>query len=153
MNALVRAFCDQPIPELDDNIDPRVIDKNETTGPVEELKEVQIDELKLERTLKLEANLDLAIRNALLAFLRRNLDVFAWTHNDMVGINPEVMAYKLNIDPTFKPVRQKRMAINTERYVALKKEVNKLIANRFIRESYYPNWLANPVLVKKKNNK
>ncbi|KAL5821184.1 hypothetical protein ACOSQ3_023066 [Xanthoceras sorbifolium] len=37
--------------------------------------------------------------------------------------------------------------------MALKEEVDKLLANRFIRESYYPNWLANPVLVKKKNNK
>ncbi|KAL5768609.1 hypothetical protein ACOSQ2_015392 [Xanthoceras sorbifolium] len=43
--------------------------------------------------------------------------------------------------------------MNVERYVALKEEVDKLLANGFIRESYYPNWFANPVLVKKKNNK
>ncbi|KAL5769981.1 hypothetical protein ACOSP7_014135 [Xanthoceras sorbifolium] len=43
--------------------------------------------------------------------------------------------------------------MNAERYVALKEEANKLLANRFIWESHYPSWLANPVLVKKKNNK
>ncbi|KAL5779901.1 hypothetical protein ACOSQ2_010638 [Xanthoceras sorbifolium] len=43
--------------------------------------------------------------------------------------------------------------MNTEKYVALKEKVDKLLANGFIRESYYLNWLANPVLVIKKNNK
>ncbi|KAL5736657.1 hypothetical protein ACOSQ2_031445 [Xanthoceras sorbifolium] len=43
--------------------------------------------------------------------------------------------------------------MNAKRYAALKEEVDKLLTNGFIRESYYPNWLANPVLVKKKNNK
>ena len=32
-------------------------------------------------------------------------------------------------------------------------EVNKLLAAGFIREVYYPNWLANVVLVKKANGK
>ncbi|KAL5756752.1 hypothetical protein ACOSQ2_021498 [Xanthoceras sorbifolium] len=41
--------------------------------------------------------------------------------------------------------------MNAERYAALKEEVNKLLAKGFIRESYYPNWLANLALVKKKN--
>ena len=32
-------------------------------------------------------------------------------------------------------------------------EVNKLLAAGFIREVYYPDWLANIVLVKKANGK
>ena len=40
-----------------------------------------------------------------------------------------------------------------ERYVALKEEVDKLMTNKFIREARYPTWVANPVLVKKKNGK
>ncbi|KAL5816045.1 hypothetical protein ACOSQ3_024423 [Xanthoceras sorbifolium] len=34
--------------------------------------------------------------------------------------------------------------MNAERYTALKEEVDKLLANGFIKESYYPNWLSNP---------
>ena len=30
-------------------------------------------------------------------FLRRNIDVFAWTHNDIEGIDLKVMSHKLNI--------------------------------------------------------
>ena len=32
-------------------------------------------------------------------------------------------------------------------------EVNKLLAANFIREVYYPEWLANIVIVKKANGK
>lgn len=36
-----------------------------------------------------------------------------------------------------------------ERYKALKEEIEKLLKINFIRESFYPNWLANTILVKK----
>ena len=39
--------------------------------------------------------------------LLNNIDVFAWSHSDMVGINPTVATHQLNIIPTEKPVRQK----------------------------------------------
>ena len=71
----------------------------------------------------------------------------------MEGIDPSIMSHCLNVDPSRKPVRQKRWAIGTNRYQALKEEVDKLLSNDFIKESFYPSWLANPVLVKKLNGK
>ena len=87
------------------------------------------------------------------AFLKQNLDVIAWMHSYMERINPEIMCHCLNINPYRKPVRQKRRAIDAERYQALKEEGDKLLTNDFIKESCYPSWLANPVLVKKPNGK
>ena len=43
--------------------------------------------------------------------------------------------------------------MDAERYQALKEEVDKLLSNDFVKESFYPSWLANPVLVKKPNGK
>ena len=40
-----------------------------------------------------------------------------------------------------------------ERDKAIKEEVQKLMAAKFIREVYYPDWLANVVMVKKPNGK
>ena len=40
-----------------------------------------------------------------------------------------------------------------ERDNAIKEEVQKLTLAKFIREVYYPNWLANVVMVKKANGK
>ncbi|KAJ9544336.1 hypothetical protein OSB04_024043 [Centaurea solstitialis] len=35
-------------------------------------------------------------------------DCFAWPHDDIVGIDPSVISHKLNVDPTCKPIKQKR---------------------------------------------
>lgn len=55
--------------------------------------------------------------------------------------------------PTSKPVRQKKMVFALERDNANKEEVQKLTVANFIREVYYPDWLANVVMVKKANTK
>ena len=74
-----------------------------------------------------------------------------WTYTYIVGIHPEVMCHQLNINPQEKQVGQKRRALDADRYKALQDEVDHLLKIRFIRESYYLNWLANPVLVIKPN--
>ena len=44
----------------------------------------------------------------LLSFLRDNVDIFAWSPLDMPGIPPEVITHKLNVNLSFKPIRQKK---------------------------------------------
>ena len=55
----------------------------------------------------------------------------------MVGIALEVMSYRLNVDLSYKPMHQMRRLITPERYTALKEEMNKLLASKFIREAHY----------------
>ncbi|KAL5550679.1 hypothetical protein UlMin_000855 [Ulmus minor] len=69
----------------------------------------------------------------------------------MPGIDPDVIVHRLNIDPNFKPIKQKRQTFNAERYMAINTEVDKLLKAGFIEEANYPNWIANVVLVKKAN--
>ena len=71
----------------------------------------------------------------------------------MGGINPVVITHKLNINPSFKPIKQKRRSFTPERQKAINEEVNKLLKAKAIREVEYPDWLANVVLVKKANGK
>ena len=59
----------------------------------------------------------------------------------------------MNIDPQVKPVHQKWRALDTNCYKALQDKENHLLKIGFIRESHYPDWLANPVLVIKVNRK
>ena len=86
-------------------------------------------------------------------FLRENADVFAWSYEDMPSISTEVMVYKLNVNPSIHPVKQKRRVFALERNMVVMEEVDKLLTARFIREVYYPEWLANVVMVKKSNGK
>ena len=43
--------------------------------------------------------------------------------------------------------------MDDERKKALKEEVDRLKENKFIRDTYYPEWIANLVLVPKPNGK
>ena len=66
----------------------------------------------------------------------------------MLGIDNKVIERRLNVDPTRKPIQQKRQVFAPERNKAVKEEVGKLLTTEFIKEVYYPKWLANVVMVK-----
>ena len=65
---------------LDDTIDPRALDEEGTTGPIEDLVDRPIDHQEPSRVLKIGKNLPNGVREAISDFLRQNLDVFAWAH-------------------------------------------------------------------------
>jgi hypothetical protein len=71
----------------------------------------------------------------------------------MPGINPEEIVHVLNVDHNMKPVKQKRRKFAPKMVKAISVEVEKLFKAQFIQEVYYPDWLANVVLVKKSNGK
>jgi hypothetical protein len=67
----------------------------------------------------------------------------------MSGIPREVIEHKLDIDPSYKPVKQKERRYTPERREIIWQEVNKLLKARIIRPLDYPDWLTNTVLVEK----
>ena len=70
----------------------------------------------------------------------------------MPGVPRELAEHTLNMDPKFKPVGQFLCRLNEERRKAIGEEVARLLAAGFIVEVFHPEWLANPVLVLKKND-
>jgi len=117
------------------------------------MEHITVDVHDPDRVLKIGSQLELELKTQLIDFLCGNLDVFAWTHADMIGIPPEIACHTLNISPSKVPVKQKKRSMGPKRSAALDEEVKNLLANDFIRESIYPDWVANPVLVKKLNGK
>ena len=71
----------------------------------------------------------------------------------MSGIDPSVIVHRLNVLTSFSPIRQKKRVFAQEWDKAIAEEVRKLLEADFIREVYYPDWLANVVMVKKANGK
>ena len=68
----------------------------------------------------------------------------------MPGILREVIEHTLKIHPSSKPVKQHLCRFDEEKCRAIDEEIAKLSATRFIREVYHLEWLANPILVMKK---
>jgi len=63
------------------------------------------------------------IRPELVSFLKSKIANFAWSHRDMTGISSEVITHKLNIDPTYTPVTQKRRKNSPDKNKAVEAEV------------------------------
>ncbi|KAG7552038.1 Ribonuclease H-like superfamily [Arabidopsis thaliana x Arabidopsis arenosa] len=115
--------------------------------------EVVLEEDKPDRKVRIGVTLTGEIKEALIELLRKNKTSFAWSAADMPGIDPSIICHKLNVDPSFKPVKQKRRKLGVERAKAVNDEVDKLLKIGSIREVQYPEWVANTVVVKKKNGK
>nr|XP_023913453.1 uncharacterized protein LOC112025033 [Quercus suber] len=115
--------------------------KEKKENKVEPLETVELVEGEPTRTTRIGMTLSPKMRARLIQFLKENLDVFAWSHEDMPDICPKVIQHKLNVDPKKKPVQQRRRVFAPERNQAIIDEVNKLLSAGFIREVYYPDWL------------
>nr|XP_027065152.1 uncharacterized protein K02A2.6-like [Coffea arabica] len=120
-------------------------------GTQDGIEEFPLIEDRPDQVLRISASLPSAEKEDLKALLREYSRVFAWTVEDMPRISTDLAVHHLNVDPRFKPVKQKKRSFAPERNEVIKKEVDKLLESKIILEVYYPTWLANPVLVKKED--
>ena len=86
-------------------------------------------------------------------FLKSNMDSFAWNAYEESRIDLEFIYHQLNVNSNAVPRRQPPRRSSKEHVEAVKEEVNKLKQDGAIKEALYPDWLANTVVVKKKNGK
>ena len=89
----------------------------------------------------------------LIEFLRTNKDFFVWKPSDMPSIPREVAEHALKIRLDSRPVKQRLCRFNEEKRRLIGEEIAKLLVDGFIKEVYHPEWLSNPVLLKKKSGK
>ena len=92
-------------------------------------------------------------KEKLVEFLKRNIDVFAWAACYAPGINPAFICHHLNVNPSITPKKQSPRHPSREHANSIREEVMKLKCAGAIKEVFYPEWLANTVVVKKKNGK
>ena len=71
----------------------------------------------------------------------------------MPGIPREVAEHSLDIRASSKLEKQRLCRFDEEKRRAIREEIHRLLVAEFIKELFHPEWLANPVLVKKKNGK
>ena len=89
----------------------------------------------------------------LIEFLRRNIDVFAWSAYEAPRVGPNFICHHLNVNPSIIPKKQLPRHLSKEHSNAVKKEVVKLKRVGAIKEVFYLEWLANTVVVRKKSGK
>ncbi|KAA3483834.1 gag/pol polyprotein [Gossypium australe] len=92
-------------------------------------------------------------KHDLIALLHEYKDVFAWSYQDMPGLNEDVVVHRLPLKPECKPVQQKLRRMRPEMLLKIKEEVKKQFDAGFLQVSKYPEWVANIVPVPKKDGK
>ena len=73
--------------------------------PIEALENIFLDENNPERCTRVGVDLEEKTKKGLVHFLRKSIDVFAWSHKDMLGIDPSVITHCLNVYLSSKPIR------------------------------------------------
>ena len=87
----------------------------EEENKVETLEIVALVEDGITKMTRIGTTLSPEMRTRLIKFLKENLDVFAWSHEDMPGISLKIIQHKLNVNLERKPVQQRRRAFAPER--------------------------------------
>ena len=111
---------------LDEQVQTMSIEERRVVvEPTEALEDVLLQE-DPEKFTRIGTSMKEKARKDLIKFLRKSIDVFAWSHDDMPGIDPSVITHRLNVYPFFKPIRQKKRVFTSERDKAIKEELQKL---------------------------
>ncbi|GJX39228.1 reverse transcriptase domain-containing protein [Tanacetum coccineum] len=120
------------------------------TKPItEERVKVAINPEYPEQTVMIGSTLTEEGRNKLCGLLQRNLDIFAWKPADMTGVPRHITKHCLNVREGCSPVRQKKRGQAADRNQAIQEEVGKLMEAGIMKEVHYHDWLSNPIMVKK----
>jgi hypothetical protein len=79
------------------------------------------------------SQLTLEQEGSLKKFLFNNKDVFAWSANDLCGVDKSVIENLLSVDPSIRPRKQKLQKMADDRTEGAKAEVKRLLSVGVIR--------------------
>ena len=85
--------------------------------------------------------------------LKEFVDVLAFKYEDMPGLQSALVEHLLPLNSRAKPIKQKLRRLRPELTLKVKEEIDKLHKAKLIRVVVYPSWVANIVLVAKKDGK
>src|ERR1051325_246291 len=116
-----------------------------------ELVSLGTDEAKKE--IRIGAGLEESVKARLIDMLREYGDVFAWSYEDMPGLDTDIVMHELPLKEDCPPVKQKLRRTHPEMSKKIKEEVQKQFDAGFLKVVSYPPWVANIVPVPKKDGK
>ncbi|KAL0345564.1 UNVERIFIED_CONTAM: hypothetical protein Sradi_4387700 [Sesamum radiatum] len=90
--------------------------------PAEEYKSIQLIIREPDKITRIGSNMSKSVQTLMIKFVRKSIDMFAWSPSDFKGIDPEVIVYRLNVDPMVRPVKQKKRSFGAERNFIIKEE-------------------------------
>ncbi|PNX89745.1 gag/pol polyprotein, partial [Trifolium pratense] len=140
--------------ELPEGLDRLLEQEEKEIQPHQEPIEVinlGTDEDKKE--IKIGASLREGVKRRLVNLLQEYVDVFAWSYQDMPGLDTDIVVHKLPLKPECPPIKQKLRRTRPDMALKIREEVRKKFDAGFLAVAKYPQWVANIVPVPKKDGK
>ena len=106
-----------------------------------ELEEINVGTTEDPRTISIAKNLPPTTRSTMIMLLLEYTDVFAWSHEDMNGLDSKFYQHQINLATDAKPVQQRRDGMNPNYAARVKEEINKLLKIGFIHLVKRATWL------------
>ena len=146
---------DAPLAPDDDAITSDVIVDiaSRVSPPFDDLETVDLSTADQPREMRISTTLSANERDSLLRLLRSYLDVFAWSYENMPGLDPSIVQHHLPLMSHARPVKQKLRRLHPRWSLQVKEEIQKQLSVGFISVVQYLEWLANVVPVPKKDGK
>ncbi|XP_073138571.1 uncharacterized protein [Henckelia pumila] len=117
------------------------------------LEEVNLGDLDNPKPVYISVLLSDELKVKMRKLLAEFRDCFAWSYEDMPGLDRHLVEHRLPIKDYFKPYKQPSRKMSKEVEAKVKDEIEKLVKAGFIRPIRYAKWLSNVVPVIKKNGK
>ena len=127
-------------------------DRDADEAKCEDLVQITVGD-DSEKFFQIGSQLPQREREELIEFLKHNIDVFAWNTYESPGVDPEFICHHLNVNPLIAPKKQLPRRPSKEHVEVVREEVAKLKQAGAIKGVFYPKWLTNTVVVKKKSVK
>jgi hypothetical protein len=89
--------------------------RSEKAASADQLKPMLLCEDIAEQKVLLGSQLSEEQEKTLIRFLFNNKDVFAWSANDLCGVNRDVIEHSLNVDPSFRPRKQRLRKMSNDK--------------------------------------
>jgi len=104
----------------------------------EEVKIINLGEKGEEKQVKIGTAMTEEMQKQLHTLLREFKDIFAWSNQDMLGLNHVVVQHKLPLKPECFPIKQKLRRLKLEMTLKIKEEVEKVFNVGFLAIAKYP---------------
>ncbi|XP_070020409.1 uncharacterized protein [Nicotiana sylvestris] len=125
--------------------------ENKPKSNLDETKAINLGDVEAVKETRISIHLSPSEKKEYIYFIKEYEDIFAWSYDDMIGLSTSIVANKLPTNPMCMPVKQKHRKFKPNMSIKIKEEVTKHIKAKDLRVVEYPTWLANIVLVPKKD--
>ena len=88
--------------------------------------------------MKIGTTLSSATKKELIDLLQDYSDVFAWSYQDMLGLDTDIVVHRLPLREECMPVKQKLRKVKPEMLLKIKEEVKKQLDAGFLEVAKYP---------------